>query len=192
MRKDSLFAILSRAPWWMSVVIAAALFAGIRLFLPDIAAFFAALPFLVIAAYAGWRQFRAPSAADATDMLARLRAMSWETFSVVIGAAFRHDGYTVTEIDNDTADFELRKNGRVSIVSCKRWKVAQTGVGPLRDLHAAKEAHDAQECIYVTAGDITANASTFAAGHAMRLLHGAALGDLVARFERSKRRWFLK
>jgi restriction system protein len=192
MAKDTLFSILSRAPWWMSIVIAAALFAAIRLFLPDIAAFFAALPFLVIAVYAGWRQLRAPSATDANDMLARLRTMSWEGFAIVISAAFRYDGYSVTAIADGAADFELRKNGRVSIVSCKRWKVAQTGIGPLRELHAAKQAHDAQECIYVTAGDVTANASAFAAEKAMSLLSGAALGELVARFERSKRRWFMR
>jgi len=192
MAKDSLFSILSRAPWWMSVLIAAALFAGIRLFLPDIAAFFAALPFLVIACYAGWRQMRAPSTADATDMLAKLRTMSWEGFAVVISAAFRHDGYDVTKIEAGAADFELRKNGRVSIASCKRWKVAQTGIGPLRDLLAEKQVRDAQECVYVTAGDVTANASAFATEKGIRLLSGAALGDLVARLERSKRRWFLK
>jgi restriction system protein len=111
---------------------------------------------------------------------------------VVISATFRYDGYSVTKIADGAADFELRKNGRVSIVSCKRWKVAQTGIGPLRDLHAAKQAHDAQECIYVTAGDVTANASAFAAEKAIRLLNETALGELVARFERSKRRWFLK
>jgi restriction system protein len=75
MAKDSLFSILSRAPWWLSIAIAAALFAGIRLFLPDIAAFFAALPFLVIAGYTGWRQLRAPSVTAAADMLAKLRTM---------------------------------------------------------------------------------------------------------------------
>ena len=192
MSKDSLFSVLSRAPWWASIAIGAALFAGIRLFLPDIAAFFAALPFWVIAVYAGWRQMRAPSVTDSTDMLAKLRTMSWEAFAVVIGAAFRYDGYSVTKIDDGAADFELRKNGRLSIVSCKRWKVAQTGIGPLRDLHAAKDAHEAQECIYVTAGDVTANATKFAAEKSIHLLSGAALGDLVARFERSKRRWFLK
>ena len=192
MQKDTLFSTLSRAPWWASVAIGAALFAGIRLFLPDIAAFFAALPFWVIAVYAGWRQVRAPSATDAADMLARLRTMSWEGFSIVISAAFRYDGHSVTKIADGAADFELRKNGRISIVSCKRWKVAQTGVGPLRDLLAEKQARDAQECLYVTAGEVTANASAFATEKGIQLLHGAALGELVARFERSKRRWFLK
>ena len=33
MPKESLFSILSRSPWWLSVLIAAVMFAGVRLFL---------------------------------------------------------------------------------------------------------------------------------------------------------------
>ena len=189
MQKESLFSLLSRSPWWLSVLIAAAMFALVRLVLPDFAAFFAALPFLALAGYAGWRQSRAPSAANVEETLGRLRAMSWENFSAVIGEAFRRDGYTVSEIPGSAADLELRKNGRVSIVCCKRWKVAQTGAGPLRELHAAKQAHDAQECIYVAAGDFTANARAYATEKAIRLLHDAALATLIARVERGRRRW---
>jgi restriction system protein len=192
MSKDSLFSMLARAPWWMSVVIAAALFAAVRLFLPDIAAFFAAIPFLAIAGYAGWRQFRAPSATSIDDVLGKLRAMSWENFSAVINEAFRRDGYAVSEIADGAADLELRKSGRVVVVSCKRWKVAHTGIGPLRELYAAKRAHDANECIYVAVGDFTANARAYATEKAIRLLNDTALGELVAHVERGKRRWFVK
>ena len=190
MAKETLFSILSRSPWWMSVLIAAGLFAGTRLFLPDFAAFCAALPFLGIAGYAGWRQLRTPGPANVADMLARLRAMPWQDFSAVIGEAFRRDGYIVTETQGGPADFELRKNRRVAVVSCKRWKVAQTGVGPLRDLVAAMRAHDAQECIYVTAGDFSAQAREFAVEKSIRLLNDGALAQLVARVERGRRRWF--
>jgi restriction system protein len=189
MAKETLFSVLSRSPWWLSVVIAAAMFALVRLFLPDFAAFFAALPFLALAGYAGWRQSRAPSVANVEETLGKLRAMSWENFSAVIGEAFRRDGYTVTEIPGSAADLELRKNGRVSIACCKRWKVANTGVGPLRGLHAAMQARDADECIYVAAGDFTANARVFATEKAIRLLNGAALVKLVARVKRGRWRW---
>ncbi len=191
MPKESLFSILSRSPWWLSVMIAAVMFALVRLFLPDIAGFFAALPFLAIAGYAGWRQLRVPSVTNVAEILDRLRAMSWEDFEGVIGEAFRRDGCAVTAIAGSAADLELRKNGRVSIVCCKRWKVAQTGAGPLRELYEAKRALDAHECIYVTAGDFTANARAYATEKSIRLLHDAALVTLVARVERGKRRWFL-
>lgn len=189
MAKQSLFSILTRQPWWMSVAIAALLFAATRVFLPDIAAFFAALPFLAIAGYAAWIQLRAPSASSVAGMLGKLRAMPWENFSAVLAEAFRRDGYSVAEIADGAADFELRRNGRVTIVSCKRWKVGQTGIGPLRELHAAMQARDAHECIYVSAGDFTANARGFASANTVRLLNGAALGELVARVERGRRRW---
>jgi len=189
MAKETLFSILSRSPWWLSAIIAAALFAAVRLFLPDFAAFFAALPFLAIAGYAGWRQLRAPSVTNVTEALGKLRAMSRENFSAVIAEAFHRDGYSVTEIANGAVDLELRRNNRISIVSCKRWKVAQTGVGPLRELYEAKRARDAQECIYVAAGDFTANARAFAAEKAIKLLSDTELARLVARVERGKRRW---
>ncbi len=189
MPKETLFSILSRSPWWLSVMIAAVLFAGTRLLLPDIVALFAALPFLALAGYAGWRQLRTPSVANVEETLGKLRAMSWENFSAVIGEAFRRDGYAITEIPGSAADLELRKNGRVSIACCKRWKVAQTGVGPLRELQQAMQARNADECIYVAAGDFTANARAFATEKAIRLLNGAELVRLVARVKRGRRRW---
>jgi restriction system protein len=192
MRKDSLFSILSRAPWWMSLVIAAVVFAAIRLVLPDIAAFFAALPFLVIACYAGWRQTRTPNADRVARAVATLRAMSSDNFSKVIGEAFRYDGYAVTKLADGAADFELRKNGRVTIVGCRRWKVAQTGIGPLRELLDAKRRLEANDCIYVGGGEINDNARKFATENSIQLMNDAALGELVARFERSQRSWFFK
>jgi len=190
MSKDSLFSMLTRAPWWVSVVIAAALFAAIRLLLPEIAAFFAALPFLVIAGYTGWHQWRTPSATRVDDTLGKLRAMSWENFSAVINEAFRRDGYRVIEIFKGAVDLQVDKKGRVAIVSCKRWKVAQTGIGPLRELLAAKPALDAQDCIYVTTGAFTAKARAYATEKNIQLISDAALAELVARVERSKRGWF--
>jgi restriction system protein len=190
MAKQTLFSILSRSPWWVSVLIAGALFAGVRMFLPDFAAFCAALPFLGIAGYAGWRQLRTPGTTNVADMLARLRAMSWQDFSAVMAEAFRRDGYGVTELAAGAADLELRKNRRVAVVSCKRWKVAQTGVGPLRELFDVMRAREAEDCIYVTAGDFTAQAREFAIEKSIRLLNDVALARLVGRVERGRRRWF--
>jgi len=40
--------------------------------------------------------------------------------------AFRREGYGVTRT-RGTADFELTRAGRISLVGCKRWKAARTG-----------------------------------------------------------------
>jgi restriction system protein len=189
-KKDSLFAVLSRQPWWISVVVAAALFGSAQVFLPAMISAAIAVPFLGIACYAGWRQLRAPGATDVEATLSRIRNMPWENFSAVISEAYRRDGYAVSEVFKGAVDLRLDKAGRIAIVSCKRWKAAQTGMGPLRDLFEAKEAQDAAECIYVAAGDFTANAREFAKQKSIRLLHGAALAKLIARVERGNSGWF--
>ncbi|MDB5811610.1 MAG: hypothetical protein JWN94_3732 [Betaproteobacteria bacterium] len=188
-KKDSLFDVLSRQPWWLSVGVGVALFASARLFLPELMAGAVALPFIGIACYAGWRQLQAPSATNVTEMLGRIRGMPWENFSALLVEAFRRDGYTVSEIYQGAVDLKLDKSGRISIVSCKRWKVAQTGIGPLKDLRDVKDSNDASECIYVAAGDFTANALTFAKDKSIRLLNDAALAKLIARVE-SRGGWF--
>jgi restriction system protein len=181
MAKRSLFAILSRSPWWLSVLIAAALFMVVRLFTPDYVALASTLPFLAIAGYAGWRQSRVPNSERVAEMLAELRAMSWQEFGAIMETAFRSEGYAVAALTRGAADFELRKNGRVALACCKRWKVAQTGIEPLRELWLAKEAAGAQECIYVAAGDLSQNARQFAAQKEMRLLCETELAQFLAR-----------
>jgi restriction system protein len=182
MNRNSLFAILLRSPWWISGGIAAALFTAARLVLPEQYgpyAFFVALPFFVIAVYVGWQQLRAPSDATIAETMEALRAMSWNDFSAAVEAAFRDEGYAVTRIAVPGADFELVKGVRTTLVSCKRWKVARTGIEPLRELDAAKAAREAHEAIYLATGEVTANALGFAAEKKIQVLHDAGLMNLV-------------
>ncbi len=184
MNKNSLFAVLLRSPWWISFAVAAgtavlARFAFAKFSMPEIYAVFVPLPFIVIGGYAAWQQLRAPSAAQIADTLASLLALSWDQFSATLEDAFRRDGYAVSRPGIAGADLELAKAGRVSLVACKRWKVARTGVEPLRELDAARRARDAHEGIYIGAGEITDQARAFAAEKNIRLLHGAELAKLL-------------
>lgn len=187
--KQSLFAILSRSPWWLSILVAGALFAATRLLVPDYIALAVAFPFVAVGGYAGWRQLRAPSTTKIADMLGVLRAMSWKDFSTLIEEAFRQDGYTVTKVTGDDVDYELTRNGRVAIVCCKRWKVARTGTAPIRDLFEAGQARNANDCIYVVAGEFTANAREFAAEKSIRLLNDAELVKLVTGVAHGRKKW---
>jgi len=180
MHRNSLFAVLLRSPWWASVAVAVGVTAAMRFVLPELYALFAAAPFLVVAAFAAWRQLRAPTAAKVAQRLEALRAQPWEAFAGAVESAFRRDGYAVSRLDGREADFELTKGGRTSLVSCKRWKAARTGIEPLRELHAARRKRAAHECIYIAAGDITANALTFSTQNGVKLLHGAELAKLLA------------
>ncbi len=181
MAKNSLFAILLRSPWWISIAVAAAIFALARLWIPGLYAFFLALPFLVIGCYALAQQLRAPNPERIAETIDAIRAMSWDDFSAAIEDAYRSDGYSVTRIGGAAADFELAKAGRVSLIGCKRWKAARTGIEPLRELHAAGRAREAHQCIYIAAGEITDSARAFAAGNNIRLVHDAELAKLLPR-----------
>ena len=179
MHENSLFALLLRSPWWISIAIAAGLVAAARFVLPDVYAIFVGLPFLAIGLYAGWKQLRAPSAERVASSLERLRAMSWDDFSRALEDAFQREGYTVSRLNRGPADLELKKGWRVALVSGKRWKVARTGVEPLRELDAARRAHEAHEGIYVAAGEVTEQARAFAAGNRIRVADGAELVRLL-------------
>jgi len=185
--KRSLFFALSRAPWWLSLLVAAALFMLVRQFMPDYAALASTLPLLGISAYAGWRQSRVLSPNRAAETLADLRALSWQEFAAMMEAAFRSEGYAVVSLERSVADFQLSKGGRVALASCRRWKVAQTGIDALRELSLAREKAQAQECIYVAAGELSQNARQFAAENNIRLLCDAELAQLLARTKPGKR-----
>ncbi|MSQ55291.1 MAG: restriction endonuclease [Betaproteobacteria bacterium] len=179
MHKNSIFAVLLRSPWWMSGLVAIALAAGLRIWIPTVYAAFFALPFAVIAVVAAWQQWRAPSAARVAGALERLRGMGWEEFSKAIETGFRREGYTVSPFGDAQADFELVLGARTTLVACKRWKAARTGIEPLRELDAARRTREAHECIWVTAGELTEQARAFAAQKGIRLLEGAELAKLL-------------
>ena len=186
MNKNSLFAVLLRSPWWISLLVAvatavAARFILVKFSMPEPFAIFIALPFLVIGCVAAWRQMRRPSAERVAATLEALRALSWNEFSAALEEGFRHEGYSVSRLNIAGADLELTRSGRVSLVGGKRWKVARAGIEPLRELEAARQSRDAHECIYVAAGDITENARAFAAEKRIRLLHDAELASMLPR-----------
>ncbi len=81
-------------------------------------------------------------------------------------------------LDTVHADFELTQNSRTTLVACKRWKATRTGIEPLRGLHAAARAREA-ESIYVAAGEVTDTARAFVAQQNIRLIQGAELAKLL-------------
>lgn len=173
--ENSLFAFLLRSQWWLSVLIAAAMIGLLRLLMPTMYAVAAAMPFIVIAAYVAWKQLREPSGKRIAGTLERLRAMSADEFAGAIEEVYKREGYEVQRLGSGQADFELARAGRRTLVACKRWKATRTGVEPLRELEAARKAREANECVYVAAGEVTEQAKTFAAERNIRLMGGVEL-----------------
>lgn len=182
MAENSLFAILLRSAWWISALVAAAIVLLSRIALPEKYFVFGAVgavPFLVIGSIALWRQLQQPSAARVAGTLDAVGAMTWKEFSTRMEAAFRRDGYDVARIDARGADFEMTKAGRKTLVNCKRWKVARTGVEPLRELLVARDLREADEIIYVATGQVTEHAARYVAERRIRLMQGDDLAKLL-------------
>jgi restriction system protein len=182
MAEKSLFAILLRSPWWISFGMGLGIALASRALLPLQYFWFGAmggLPFLVIAAIAGYRQLSAPSTAHVAGTLAQISAMSWREFSAALEQALAREGFEAKRIEGDAVDFELLKAGRTVLLSAKRWKAARLGLEPFQSLEAARSARDASSSICVTIGEVTENARQFAASHQIRVIQGMELAQLL-------------
>jgi restriction system protein len=177
LHQNSLFAVLMRSSWWISAALAAGIYGAAQLFLPVEFAVFAAAPFIVITVYVAWKELRAPSAGRVAKALERITALSREEFTAALEAAWRAQGYEVGR--SNLVDLELRREGRLTLVACRRWKAASTGVEPLRELQAAGRVREAHELIYVGTGEITQQARAFAEANRIRMVQRAELAALV-------------
>lgn len=189
MHENSLFAILLRSAWWVSVAIGVLLAVVGATALPPtwrVVGSLTGLPFLVIGGIAAWRQLRAPSGRRVERTVDAVRALPWADFATALEEGFRRDGFAVTRASG-AADLEIRKEWRTLLVAAKRWKVARTGIEPLRDLAAARDAQEAHECLYVTTGEVTEQAQRFAAAHRIRFVGGAELARLLPALGRARR-----
>jgi restriction system protein len=182
MAKNSLFAKLLRSPWWVSLAVAAVLALVAAALLPAdlrMAGALSTFPFVVISALAARRQWHLPSADQASKTLAAVGAMPWPAFADLLEKAFARAGYTVERGTGTTVDFELRRQGRTTLVSARRWKSARTGLDALRALQTAREAAEAHDALVIGLGELTDNARPFAAQHRITLWQGAELAKAL-------------
>ena len=182
MSEKSLFATLLRAPWWVSflVMFAVALVAGALL--PEaykIAGMLGAFPFFVIGVMAAWRQRNAISANRIQELVEQARGMGWRDFSVLVEEALRQQGFVVTRLNDGPADFQIEKNGRVTLVSAKRWKAATVGAEHLRELLAVRQSRDAFSCTCMSLGVFSQAAIDLANDSPMQLLGSANIAQLM-------------
>ena len=172
MAKNSLFAVLLRSPWWVSLALGAALALVAAAFVPDPyrpIGVLSALPFIVIAGIAAWRQSRLPSSARVLATQQAVSAMAWGDFAKLLEQAFARDGYSVQRDTRDVVDFEIERQGRRMLVCARRWKSARTGLEVLRALQAAREDIGVPDALYIGLGELTDTARPFAAQHAIAI-----------------------
>lgn len=125
--------------------------------------------------------------ASATSSASAIDGMRWQEFEMVVGEAFRHQGYQVLESGGGGADGGVdlvlsrpAKNGTErTLVQCKQWRAYKVGVDVVRELYGVMAARGAAAGIVVTSGQFTAEAQAFAQGRNVRLINGPALEELM-------------
>ncbi len=154
------------------------LFGIAQLAYPPVAPFIA-LPFIGIALYVGLRQLRTVSPGQVEERLQKLRDLSWDQFSARIVSAYQREGYSVEPVNQSAYDFRLTKQGRMTLLQCRRWKVNQFGVGPLQELAKAITRDDAYNGICIAAGNLSPQALDYAESKPIKLVTGPALAALI-------------
>ena len=113
-----------------------------------------------------------------------LRGLTWQEFELLVGEAYRRQGYKVEETGGSGpdggVDLILRRNGETVLVQCKRWKQqAKVGAPTVRELRGAVARDKAMRGIFVTSSTFTREAIAEAEGQPMELVDGKALLELV-------------
>ena len=188
MAENSLFAILLRNPWWLSLAIAGVMALLALALLPAewrVVGATSGLPFAVIAVMAAWRQRRLPSAARVEQVHAAASAMAWPAFADLLEQAFRRDGYAVQRRTEGAVDFVLEREGRRTLVAARRWKSARMGLDVLRALQAAREASDdaITEAVVVGLGELSDTARSFASQQRIAVWQAAELAQALRGIE---------
>jgi restriction system protein len=188
MAKNSLFAILLRSPWWASAGLGLAVGLLGAALLPEayrVAGALSGFPFIVISAMAAWRGKDLPSAARVEQTQLALAAMAWPAFAALLEQAFQRDGHTIVSREpraTPSLDFVLERKGRRMLVCARRWKSARAGIEPLRTLQAARDAADddmPNDALFISLGEPTDSARTFAAEHRIAFWQAAELAQAL-------------
>jgi restriction system protein len=199
-KEENLSDLLLMAPWWVSVIFGGISFVLLRgvlplifetnsmlvLFIPTLQMLspFVLIFFIFVAMMAAFRGHRVGKLVDRQTSLQSLQNISWKEFEWMVAEAFRRQGYSVTESLNKGpdggVDLVLHKDGKKSLVQCKRWKTYSVGAPVVREIFGLLIDHKADEAIVVTSGKFTSEAVQFSEGKPITLVDGDQLLNLVS------------
>ncbi len=134
-----------------------------------------------VASFVGSRHRR--KLLDTRTDLESLSQGGWRQFELLVGEAFRRQGYIVEETGLGGADggidLILRKDGRRTLVQCKQWKRQQIGVSVVREMAGLLAHHHAHAVKIVCIGSYTKDAERFAHGKPIELIGGPQLLQMI-------------
>ena len=112
-----------------------------------------------------------------------LGGMPWQEFELLVGEAFRLQGYEAVDGSGGETDrgvdLMLRKDGETYLLQCKQWKASKVSVSVVRELYGSMTATGAAGGFVVTSGQFTEEAVQFAQGHHVKLVDGPKLFELM-------------
>lgn len=184
MAENSVFAILLRSSWWISVVVGAIIALLCVALLPKDIKFVGAagsLPFFIIGIIAAKRQWKEPSAAQSEALLAKATMLPSRDLLAWLTRAWQVEGYTVIARKQADADLELTRGDEITLVLTKRSKAAVHGVEPLRALYDAARQAGASSAYVLLQGELSDNARLFARDHNIAVLQNKELVALLAK-----------
>lgn len=128
------------------------------------------------------RRKRSHLFATRTDLTA-IRELDWRQFEMLIGEAFRQQGYRVTESGlggpDGGVDLVLHRDGKKTLVQCKHWRNRQIPVATVREMFGLLQHHGADAVSIICTGTFSADARRFAVGKPIDLVGDDRLVDLL-------------
>lgn len=119
-----------------------------------------------------------------------LNDMSWREFELLVGEAFRLQGYRVSEQGgagpDGGIDLVLSKGSEKFLVQCKQWKAFKVSVTVVRELYGVMAAKGAAGGFVVTSGRFTEEATAFASGRNIQLIDGPLLHGLISQAKNAR------
>jgi restriction system protein len=192
-------------PWWINLLLAAVVYAGLKYYLPSIefkspafqsfgkaisqsAGLFAGI-FILGAAFSAYHAWRRGELLERQTSIKSIKALSWKDFEYLVSEAYRCQGYSVTENSSAGADggidLVINNDGKSTLVQCKNWKAKSVGVATIRELYGVVTAEGASGGIVVCSGHYTKDAIEFSKGKPLTLVDGGDLVRLISDVQQS-------
>ena len=201
-KNSSFFNLLTKAPWWLSVVFAAISYVGLTHILPNVetgnpmkdmifkaflyASPFFAVIFLLATPFAFFKSRRKRKLLDNQQDINSIKALSWKEFEELVAEAYRRKGFRVIENGfgpDGGIDVKLIKNNQTTLVQCKQWRSRNVGVAVIREMFGVLTAEKAYKVIIICCGEFTRDAVSFAENKPIELITGAELLSIVKKIQ---------
>jgi restriction system protein len=197
-RNNSFFNLLTEAPWWVSVVVAAITYVVLTHILPNVetgnpivdmifksfpyAGPLFAITFLLAAPFAFFNGRRKCKLLDDQQDIDSINALSWKEFEELVAEAYRRQGFRVIENGfgpDGGVDVKLIKGNQTTLVQCKQWRSKNVGVAVIREMFGVMTAESASKVVIICCGGFTRDAASFADNKPIELIGGTELLSIV-------------